>query len=367
MAFLTGFSVIRPTFEYSQEQALHWIAKAHQVSQSFASSEDQGPKFHAMLLQRLLKVGLGSKKIEKRGTVVPDYTHDNFNAMEIYEITSANRQGKDLKVRSAFFEKCADHVFEKFYANAPLADHLLQVTCTGYAYPSAAQKIASKKNAFNTTITNVFHMGCYAAIPAIRIAAGMIGNDETADIIHTEMCSLHMNPELHDIEQLVVQTLFADGFIKYTLSNQAKKGFEMIASHEILIPDSISSMSWKQEHWGMKMHIAKTVPIVIRQQLRDFIHALFKKAHMPSQDAHYAIHPGGPKIIDEIAEELALSEFKIKHSRDILRNCGNMSSATLPHVWDAILKDHSVQEGSLVVSLAFGPGLTVAGALMRKI
>jgi len=43
-----------------------------------------------------------------------------------------------------------------------------------------------------------------------------------------------------------------------------------------------------------------------------------------------------------------------------------MSSATLPHVWKAILDDDAVPSGTLIVSLAFGPGLTIAGAILRK-
>ncbi len=314
----------------------------------------------------MIKIGIGPKKIEKRSSVIPDYTHTDFNAMSIYAITDDKKEGQDLKTRSNFFEQSADSMFASFYDNASLPDHILQVTCTGYTYPSAAQKIASLYNALNTTITNVYHMGCYAAIPAIRLASGMIKDQQTADIVHTEMCSLHMNPALHDPEQLVVQTLFADGFIKYTVSNIQQKGFEVLTTHEALIPESIDHMSWKQESWGMKMHIAKSVPTLIQYHVAAFVKTLFEKADIPFQTAYYAIHPGGPKIIDAIADTLSLQEKQFKHSTDILKQCGNMSSATLPHIWDHLLRDDTVQNGALIVSLAFGPGLTVAGAVMRK-
>ena len=84
------------------------------------------------------------------------------------------------------------------------------------------------------------------------------------------------------------------------------------------------------------------------------------------REAVFAIHPGGPRIIDEIAEHLGLRPDQVQASNAILRDCGNMSSATLPHVWQAILADEAVPSGTLIVSLAFGPGLTISGALLRK-
>lgn len=367
MLFLSNFTVIRPEYEYTQEQALQWIAKAHQRSQIYGNEQQTSDEFHEQMLRKLLVLGVGNHKIQSRGTVVSDFTHDNFDSMTLYDINENQREGSDLKLRTEQFERSADEVFNTLYENRSLPEHLLQVTCTGYVYPSAAQKLASTKNAFNTVTTNVYHMGCYASIPAIRIAGGMITARDSADIVHTEMCSLHMNPALHDIEQLVVQTLFADGFIKYTVSKEGRTGFKVLAMHEVLIPESIDCMSWKQEHWGMKMHISKHVPSLIKQALQPYLKTLFEKARLTEQPAYYAIHPGGPKIIDEVAKELGLPTLAIQHSAEVLKHYGNMSSATLPHVWEAMLKDPSIKEGSLVVSLAFGPGLTVAGAIMQKV
>ena len=293
MPYLSNFHVIRPAFEYAQADALEWIARAHQMSQAYDTSDENNEIFYEKIARLLIKIGIGHKKIEKRSSAVPDYTHTDFNAMTIYAITLDKKEGHDLKTRSDFFEQSADNTFESFYDSSPLPDHLLQVTCTGYTYPSAAQKIVSLKKAFQTTITNVYHMGCYAAIPAIRLASGMLKDQQTADIVHTEICSLHMNPALHDPEQLVVQTLFADGFIKYTVSNIQQKGFEVLSTHEVLIPESIDSMSWKQESWGMKMHIAKSVPSLIQHHVAACVKTLFEKAQIPFQEAYYAIHPGG--------------------------------------------------------------------------
>jgi len=85
-----------------------------------------------------------------------------------------------------------------------------------------------------------------------------------------------------------------------------------------------------------------------------------------AQRALFAIHPGGPRIIDELAELLGLRPGQVQVSNRILRDYGNMSSATLPHVWKAMLEDEAVPDGTLIVSLASAPGLTVSGAILRK-
>ena len=79
-----------------------------------------------------------------------------------------------------------------------------------------------------------------------------------------------------------------------------------------------------------------------------------------------AVHPGGPKIIDRVRDGLELAEPQVAASRAVLRDFGNMSSATLPHVWMRVLADPAVASGTPILSLAFGPGLTICAAVFRK-
>ena len=80
--------------------------------------------------------------------------------------------------------------------------------------------------------------------------------------------------------------------------------------------------------------------------------------------AIFATHPGGPKIIETIAQSLDLQEKQIEASQKILLTRGNMSSATLPHIWQEILKK-KVEDKTPIVSLAFGPGLSIFASLLQ--
>lgn len=325
---LTDFSHIRPAHIHSQEAILDFLAECHTKA---------GANYYE-IKERLLKIGIGSHKIATRGT-----------HLTLTELAALDQ----MSSRMTAFDEGASAIFEQFYENTPLPPHIVHVTCTGYISPSPAQKIVSKRHS-NTSVTHAYHMGCYGSIPAIRMVQGQI-----ADIVHTELCTLHLNAHFHRSEQLVVQSLFADGFIKYSVVEKTDKPhFEILALEEKIIPDSITDMSWRLADWGMEMTLSKAVPIVIARALPEFIKKL-----SPQGEVFYAIHPGGPKIIEQIRDILKLEDHQIAHSVEIMKTFGNMSSATLPHIWEKMLKE--LPNGSHVISLAFGPGLTLCGALFK--
>lgn len=342
---LTDFHIIRPRFEFTQEQTLEWLVAAH-----LKAGKD--------VKEKLLHVGCKPDRIQKRRSVFNDFSHTDWDKMEIYRLDESP-SGRDLSFRAKVFEAEAEKVFEQYYPEGVAApENLIQVSCTGYVSPSAAQVIVSKRGwGQTTTVTQVGHMGCYASIPAIRIA-----KDRT-DIVHTEICSLHSNPSKHASDQLVSQSLFADGFIKYTaLQETNKPHIRVLKIKEEIIPNSIKAMTWNVMGWGFEMSLAKEIPVLIVRHLKGYLERLGAP-----KNALFAVHPGGPKILTQIQELLNLSDAEITFSFQILKKYGNMSSATLPHIWESILNDPNVPSHTPIVSLAFGPGLTIAGALMEKV
>jgi predicted naringenin-chalcone synthase len=126
-------------------------------------------------------------------------------------------------------------------------------------------------------------------------------------------------------------------------------------------------MRWLDGDHGMHMTLARDVPDRIAGVLRAFVIELYRRAGLDiarARDSLFAVHPGGPKIIDGVQLTLELADPQLAASRAVLHDHGNMSSATLPHVWMRL--DESAAPGTLIASLAFGPGLTVCGALFEK-
>ena len=304
--------------------------------------------------------------------------------MQVYRLDE-QPTGVGALERTRFFTRTVEGVLDRLYSECrtPPTD-LLHVTCTGYDSPSAAQRLVARKGwGADTRVFHVYHMGCYATFPALRAAgafvarAGRDGSDllRGTDVVHTEICSLHLSPLAHSPEQLVVQTLFADGFIAYGVGAEASRdprlpAFELLAQDEQIVPDSTDAMTWTCSDWGMQMGLLRDVPERLASVLVAFVDRLARRAGLGNQElsqAVYAVHPGGPKILDQVCEVLRLDEAQLACSRRILLERGNMSSATLPHVWMELLRDTQIAAGRAIVSLAFGPGLTICGSIMRKV
>jgi predicted naringenin-chalcone synthase len=380
---LTDFSVRRPRYEVDQRRSLDWLAEVHAASQATTETltEEQRVAFVARIRKVMDRCACGPSKIRSRGHVVSDVNNSKPDDMTIYDVR-IDPSGKDAGERARLFDDVVSSYFEEEYENenCPPSD-IVHVTCTGYVSPSGAQKLVSNKGwGDRTRVTHAYHMGCYAAFPATRMAAGFLytpkaltseGLDRRVDIVHTELCSLHLDPRCHAIEQLVVESLFADGFVRYSLRGERHHGLEVLALHEAILGDSLASMRWAASHAAMQMTLAPDVPEKIAGALRGFVTGLYQKAGLGVGDdlarSVFAVHPGGPKIIDRAREVLELTEAQVRASRDVLFDYGNMSSATLPHVWARIVADDAVPRGTPVVSLAFGPGLTVSGGIFRKI
>lgn len=227
-------------------------------------------------------------------------------------------------------------------------------------------------------------MGCYGAFPAIRTGRSLLCTSENhgrVDVIHTELLSAHLNLVEFSNSNTMICSLFADGFIGYSLFDEEsflkdasfpdKKGLRILAAHEVIIPDSLEDMSWDLGEYNFLMTLSKRVPVFIRKNIKPFLTTLCKKASIDLDNQktkmHFAIHPGGPKIIDYVIEAIGLSKEQASWSYTILRRQGNMSSATIPHILNEIVNDTSLVSGTKIVAMAFGPGLTATGLLLEKI
>src|SRR5690606_2160080 len=173
--------------------------------------------------RRLKRFALSSTYISYRHMECPDLGTDWAGHM-IYPLQPEHPLGSNILQRNEFFSQRALEVVGECYSQREVPDQLIHVSCTGYAAPSAPQLFFSRHER-GPGITHAYHMGCYASLPAVRMGRGLVlDGDQSVDILHNEMCSLHLNPSDHRPEQLVVQTLFGDGHICYRLSME-EKGF----------------------------------------------------------------------------------------------------------------------------------------------
>lgn len=358
--YIHSFRSFMPLNYLPQKDTIDWILGSHLRNELFKEKNVDADGF----LRKLRRFTVGDEHISRRYFESNDVSEE-WNKHRIYHLLPETPEGASIGERNKFFAERALEILKEAYPDkAP--SHLVHVTCTGYMSPSPPQRFFAEIGS-NTRITHAYHMGCYASLPAIRMAAALAEREEAGvDVFHNEMCSLHLNSGIHTPEQMVVQTLFGDGHIVYTVG-KSNKGFKLKAILERLIPDSHEDMVWFPDSSGMKMTLSREVPLKIRDNLPAFLQELSEEAGMKTQDllqdAMFAIHPGGPKIIEAVQKKLELREEQVSPGKKILHERGNMSSATLPHVWQEIWENHKAF--NTIVSLAFGPGLTIFGAVFE--
>ncbi|MGE0527511.1 MAG: 3-oxoacyl-[acyl-carrier-protein] synthase III C-terminal domain-containing protein [Bdellovibrionales bacterium] len=351
--YLSQLRSHRPPHVVRQETALRWLAAAHARAPGEnvqACRRDEG-RFEKLLG----RYGCGPDQIAQRATYLSVFTHLVWESMKIY---CSAREPAGLDVRQAFFNEVLLGAVDQLYPEQqPEFQTWIHVTCTGYLSPSVVQTLISQRQWGNRVqCLHAYHMGCYASLPALRMARGNLN----CDILHTELCTLHLDPARHDPEQLVIQTLFADGVIRYRVSEERPaEGYQIHAFEEVIASGSLREMTWSVSPHGFQMTLGREVPYLVREGVRALV------SRWRDLPCVYAVHPGGPRIIDAVKEALELSEEQVYFSREVLRWHGNMSSATLPHVWERMLAE--IPEGTPVISMAFGPGLTLSASLMRKV
>lgn len=244
---------------------------------------------------------------------------------------------------------------------------LAAVSCTGYANPGLDVHLA-KDLGMGPAMRRVAigHMGCYAAVPGLAVASDyVVAQGRPAVLVSAELPSLHVQPPPHDIEQAVAHALFADACAALVLapSQIADQGLDVIAIETLTDIGSTADMTWDITNHGFRMTLSSRVPALVARNVPMLVDRLLTDRGLSPDDVqHWAIHPGGPRIIDKVQDVFSLSDDQVNRSRDILARYGNCSSATIVLILASVWP---VPVGEYVVAIAFGPGLTVTGALLQ--
>ncbi|MBV9333767.1 MAG: type III polyketide synthase [Candidatus Eremiobacteraeota bacterium] len=392
---LSDFEIVDVTAPVAQDELkpiqAHFMTLAQCAAQGITDASER-QRVAQTLQDRMARYGTSSEYIARRQVSVltscfvkHDPQNDNEAIRRIGDLR--NPTGETLDARMNLFEEVACGVFERVYpgGNAAPPDDIVHVSCSGYVSPSPVQTFLSRRGWLNVGVTHSYHMGCYGAFPAIRTAAGLVGSSYVSlprrkrrvDLVHTEFLSLHFDLLGDEPDNFVTSTLFADGFIKYSASplpefaKRRASGLKILAIDEHILPDSLPEMTLRPGPLQFDMSLSKRVPFMIRDSIADFVRSICGHVGLDFEREKaamiFAIHPGGPAILNQIRGRLGIEESAVAMSRKVLYEHGNMASATAPHIWKLILESPEIPAGSKILSMAFGPGLTVIGALFEKV
>ncbi|MEV8267777.1 type III polyketide synthase [Microbacterium sp. NPDC076911] len=265
--------------------------------------------------------------------------------------------------------RAAAHAIAEAHVNAEDITHVVTVSCTGFFAPGPDYRLVRDLGLAATV--ERYHLGfigCAAAIPALRLAARITSAqpDAVVLVVCAELCTLHVRAS-NDPQQIVAASVFADGAGAAIVSARAELGrhggLDMERFATTLTGQGESDMVWTIGDAGFEMTLSAEVPRIIGREIRGAVDAFLG---VDAQPDAWAVHPGGRSVLDRVETGLDLAPRAIDSSRAVLRQYGNMSSATLLFILREMLHNEELGDGDSVCALAFGPGLTVESALLTK-
>jgi predicted naringenin-chalcone synthase len=328
-------------------------------------------------LERLVHRIYSQSGIEKRYSVVKDFV---LGAPEgpFYEPVQHLLKSPSTKVRNEMYTEeakklfvcAAQKVLRASSFEAKDITHVVTVSCTGFFAPGPDYYIV--KSLGLPPSTHRYHvgfMGCFAAFPALKMAQAFCESDPDAVVlvVSLELCSLHLQRS-NDIDAILAASVFADGGAATIVSGKEPRGAALRADTfaTAITPTGEEDMAWTVGDTGFDIVLSTYVPSILESNISATVEPLLAQASLCKKDiTHWAVHPGGRAIIDKVRDGLALDEAQLDIPRAVLRDYGNMSSATILFVLKELLE--KANEDEKIYAMAFGPGLTVESGLFTKV
>ena len=239
--------------------------------------------------------------------------------------------------------------------------HLVVASCTGFVAPGLDQLIVQRL-ALDPGVerTLVGFMGCYAAVNSLRLAHHIVRSTPAARVlvVTVELCSLHFQRS-DNLQKLLSMLLFGDGAAAALVTSEAQ-GIALADFRAATIGGTGDAITWDIGDQGFDMHLGGEVPARIGETLArekaDGKADGLLRGQPPGDFDVWAVHAGGRSILDAVENGLDLPDDALDHSRAVLNEYGNMSSATLMFVLARLLRsrDAKPRKG---LAMAFGPGL----------
>ncbi|KAL6850814.1 polyketide synthase pks18 [Amphichorda felina] len=254
---------------------------------------------------------------------------------------------------------------------------LVLVTSTGFVAPGVDVAVAQGLGLSPSVARVVVNfMGCAAAMNGLRAAADYVrshpGSKKKALVCCVELSSV--NAVFADnINDFIISSLFADGcaaMVVGPLGEELKPGQVIIRDHfNCLVDGTHDGITLGINDTGITCELSPKLPSYIYGGLAPVIDKALDSNEMAKSDVQlWAIHPGGPKIIEESVRGLGLDSAVAATSWDVLSEFGNMLSASLPFVLERMVgKARLGRKNSTGLAFSFAPGVTVEGLLFEVV
>jgi predicted naringenin-chalcone synthase len=250
--------------------------------------------------------------------------------------------------------------------------HVITVSCTGFYAPGPDYFVVRDLGLRpETERYNIGFMGCYAAFPALRMARSFCQSNPEAVVLVlcVELCTLHLRFD-EQTDHMISASVFADGGSGALVSARepaSRPALAIRSLHSTLTSEGEADMAWSIGDTGFSMVLSTYIPEIINSNLGGLLKPVLGSAGLETADVdRWAIHPGGRAILDKVQGHYGIPDSRIASSRKVLRDYGNMSSATILFVLRDVM-ENGLSTGENILAMAFGPGLTVETGILAVV
>jgi alkylresorcinol/alkylpyrone synthase len=247
-------------------------------------------------------------------------------------------------------------------------------TITGIAVPSIDARLMNRLP-FKPQLKRLplFGLGCLGGAAGVaRVADYLEGHpDQAAILLSVELCSLTLQRDDLSIENIVATGLFGDGAAAVLMTGadhplSLKGGPRILDTTSVFFPDTEHVMGWEVRNTGLKVVLSSDVSEIAGRELRPVIESFLAEHNLSITDIkHWVSHPGGPKVIQAIENNLHLPPSALQISRDSLQKFGNISSASVLLILEETMKRRSPKPGEYGLMMAMGPAFAAELVLLR--
>jgi alkylresorcinol/alkylpyrone synthase len=323
-------------------------------------------------LKAMLEV-LDNSRIDRRYSLFPvDYL------VETRSLTQRNSEYQEHAI--ALARRVAEEALARANRKAADVDMIVTVSCTGFMIPSVDAYLIPEMG-FRADVRRlpITELGCAAGAVGLTRAWEYLRAypGKTALLIAVELPTLTFQRKDLSQANLISCALFGDGAAAAVItgapggpvpnpSPNLRACPAILDSSSYLFPDSIDAMGFDLKDTGFHIVLSKEVPQIIREKIGSLVDCLLSRHRLTREQVRaFILHPGGQKLLSYMQQELDLCPCQIQPSWDVLRDFGNLSSASVLFVLHEWMTRGEAKAGDRALLAAFGPGFSAEMLLLQ--
>jgi len=266
-------------------------------------------------------------------------------------------------------EEALRGLFERSGIEPLEIDLFISVSCTGFMIPSLDAYLMNRFH-FRNDVRRlpITELGCAAGVASLIIASDYIRAypDSKVLILSVELCTLNFQPTDKSADHIISAAIFGDGGAAAIVAGESDSGLHILKTATRFFPETLDFMGFNVEPSGFHIFLSPQIPRFIQANLLSQIEPILSESRFKIEEIDaWLFHPGGVRILEAIEKALDINREKLEESRSVLRNYGNLSSATIFFVIERYLQGQKKTRGAHQFVGAVGAGFELDSILME--